>query len=97
MWSYFTHKDMSYSLRKGPTFGLPKKSFILLWFERSTVYFRGSLICNNLTAVVKSSDSLFEFKNKIKDTGDIYCESPATDYLNSKIKLKILEILIVDV
>ena len=24
MWSYFTHKDMPYNLRKGPFFGLPK-------------------------------------------------------------------------
>ena len=73
MWFYFTHKDMPYSLRKGPTFGLPKTRLILLWYECSTVHFRGSLICNNLTAVVKSSDSLFEFKYKIKNIGDIDC------------------------
>ena len=24
MWFYFTHKDMPYSLREGPTLGLPK-------------------------------------------------------------------------
>ena len=24
MGSYYTHKDLPYSLRKGPTFGLPK-------------------------------------------------------------------------
>ena len=29
-WSYFTHKDMPYNLRKGPILGLPK-TFILLW------------------------------------------------------------------
>ena len=23
-WSYFVYKDMAFSLRKGPTFGLPK-------------------------------------------------------------------------
>ena len=45
----------------------------LLWYECSAVHFRGSLIWNNLPAVVRSSDSLFEFKNKIKNIGDIYC------------------------
>ena len=49
MWSYFTHKDMPYSLRKSPTFGL----FILLWYECRAVHFRGSLICNNLPEVLK--------------------------------------------
>ena len=28
---------------------------------------------NNLPATAKSSDSLFEFKNKIKDIGDVDC------------------------
>ena len=55
MWSYFTHKDMPYSLRKGPTFGLPKTR----WYECSTIHFRGSLICNNLPAVV--NEVLFYF------------------------------------
>ena len=49
MWSYFTHKDMPYSLRKSPTFGL----FILLWYECRAVPLRGSLICNNLPEVLK--------------------------------------------
>ena len=70
MWSYSTHKDMRYSLKKDPTLCLPK---ILLWQECSTIYFCGSLICNNLPVVVQSSDSIFEFKNKIENIGDIDC------------------------
>ena len=54
MWSYFTHKDMPYNLRKGPFLGLPK-------------------------------------------THSFYYGTNAIHYLNSKIKLKILEILIADV
>ena len=71
MWSYFTHKDMPYNLKKGPILGLPKiHSF---YYGTNIVHFRGSLISINLSDVVKSSDSLFEFKNKIKDIGDIDC------------------------
>ena len=71
MWSYFTHKDMPYNLRKGPLLGLPKAHSF--YYGTNTVHFRGSLIWNNLPAVVKPSDSLFEFKNKIKNIGDIDC------------------------
>ena len=69
MWSHFTHKDMFYSL--GPTLGLPKTHSF--YYGTDAIHFRGSLIRNNLTAAVKSSDSLFEFKNKIKNIGDIDC------------------------
>ena len=71
MWSYFTHKDMPYNLQKGCFLGLPKAHSF--YYDTNAVHFRGSLICNNLPAVVKSSDSLFEFKNKIKNIGNIDC------------------------
>ena len=72
MWYYFRHKDKPYNLRKGPTPGLPKTySF---YYGKNAIHFRGSLIWNNLPAAVKSSKSLFEFKNKIKNIGDIDCE-----------------------
>ena len=71
MWSYFTHKDMPYNLRKSPILGLPKiHSF---YYGTNAIHFRGFLIWNNLRAVVKSSNSLFDFKNKIKNIGDIDC------------------------
>ena len=69
MWAYFTHKDMPYNLRKGPILGLPK--IHSLYYGANAVHFCGSLIWNNLPAVVKSGDSLFEFKNKIKNIEDI--------------------------
>ena len=71
MWSFFTHKDIPYNLRKGPILGLPKTHSF--YYGTNAIHFRGSLIWNNLPAVVKSSKSLFEFKNKIKNIGDIDC------------------------
>ena len=46
MWSYFTHKDIAYSLRKGPTFGLPKTH--LFYYGTNPVHFRGSHIWNKV-------------------------------------------------
>ena len=71
MWSYFTHKDMLYNLGKGPILGLPKTHSF--YYGTNAIYFRGSVIWNNLPTVVKSSDSFFEFKNIIKNIGDIDC------------------------
>ena len=71
MWSFFTHKDILYNLRKGPILGVTKtRSF---YYGTNDIHFRGSLIWNNLPAIVKSSNSLLEFKNKIKNIGDIDC------------------------
>ena len=70
MSSYFTHKDMPYNFSKGPTLGLPKTHSF--YYGTNAVHFCGTLIWNNLLAVVKSSDS-FEFKNKIKNIADIDC------------------------
>ena len=72
MWSCFSHKDMPFNLRKDPTLGLPKTHSF--YYGTNAVHFRGSLIWNNLPAVVKFTNSLFEFTNKIKNIGDIgYC------------------------
>ena len=72
MCSFFTHKHIPYNLRKGPILGLPKTySF---YYGTNAIHFRGSLIWNNLPAVAKLSNSLLEFKNKIKNIGDIDCE-----------------------
>ena len=71
MWFYFTHKDMPYSLRKGPTLSLPKTySF---YHSTNGAHSRGSIIWNSLLDVVKSSESLIGFKNKIKYIGNIDC------------------------
>ena len=71
LWAYFTHKDMPYNLRKGPILGLPKTHSF--YYGTNAVHFHGSPIWINLPAVVKPSDSLFAFKNKIKNIGDIDC------------------------
>ena len=71
MWSYFTKKDMPYSLRKGPALKLPKTR--TLYYGTNSVHFRGSLIWNNLPADVKASKSLYDFKNRIKNIGNIDC------------------------
>ena len=71
MSSFFTHKDITYNLRKGPILGLPKTHSF--HYGTNAIHLRGSLIWNNLPAVVKSSDSLFEFKNKINIIGDVDC------------------------
>ena len=62
---------MPYNLRKGPTLCLPKNHSF--YYGANAVHFCGSLTWNNLPSVVKSSDSLFEFKNRIKNIGDFNC------------------------
>ena len=71
MWSYFPHKDMPHSLRKAPTLGLPKTHSF--YYGTNPVHIRDTLVWNNLPAVLKSSDSLFEFKDKIDSARDIDC------------------------
>ena len=65
------HKGMPYSLRKSPTLGLPKTHSF--YYSKNAAHSRASVIWNNLPDVVKSSDSLFEFENKIKYIGNIDC------------------------
>ena len=64
MWSFFTYKGILYNLRKGPILGLPKTHSC--YYGTNAIHFRWSLIWNNLLTVVKSSNSLFEFKNNLK-------------------------------
>ena len=74
MSSFFTHKDIPYNLRKGPIFGLPKTHSF--YYGTNAIHFRGSLIWNNLPAVLSYGIIfllLFEFKNEINNIGDIDC------------------------
>ena len=76
MCSYFTHKDAHYSVRKDPILGLPKTcsftmarmqfTFVIIW-NNELIW----VIWNNLPAIVKSSNSLFEFKIENKNIGNI--------------------------
>ena len=58
------HKDMPYTLRKWPILSLAKTH--LFYYGTNAIHFCGSVIWYNLSADVKSSNSLFEFKNKLK-------------------------------
>ena len=69
MWCFFTHKDIPYDLRKGHILGLPKTHS----YGTNAIQSCGSLIWNNLPAVVNSRNLLFEFKNKIKNIAGIDC------------------------
>ena len=71
MWSFFKLKKLSYNLRKGPILNLPRAQST--YYGTNAIHFRGSLIRNNLPAKVKSSNSVFEFKTKIKNLGNIDC------------------------
>ena len=71
MWSFFKPKKLSYNLRKGPILNLPRTQST--YYGTNAIHFRGSLIWNNLPAKVKSSNSVFEFKTKIKNLGYIDC------------------------
>ena len=65
MCSFFTHKEIPYNLRKGQVLSLPPARST--YYGTNSVHFRGSLIWNNLPSYIKSSRSVCEFKNNIKN------------------------------
>ena len=69
IWSFFKQKKLSYNLKEGPALNLPRTQST--YCVTNTIHFRGSLVWNNLLAKVKSSNSVFEFKTKIKNLGNI--------------------------
>ena len=71
MWPYFSYKNMSYNLRKGPILYLP--STHSTYYGSNSDHFIGSLIWNNFPRDIKSSKSLSEFKTKVKNFGNIDC------------------------
>ena len=71
MWSYFIEKPITYDLRKGTkVFLSPVKSFPL---GLNSVHFRGSILWNNLPSSIKNSQTMNEFKLKLKNLGNIHC------------------------
>ena len=64
MWSFFKQKKLSYNLRKGPTPHLPR--------TQST--YCGTNVEVLLYAKIKSSNSVFQLKTKIKNLENIDCE-----------------------
>ena len=71
MWSYFTSKNRSYSLRKGPSLLLPSAKSTV--YGTNSVHFKGMLIWHNIPYFVKFSASVFEFKRNLKTLGSIDC------------------------
>ena len=71
MCSFFTHKETPYNLRKGQVLSLPPARST--YYGTNSVHFRGSLIWNNLPSYIKSSRSVCEFKNYIKNFRNIGC------------------------
>ena len=71
MWSFFKPKKLSYNLRKGPILNLPRTQYN--YYGTNAIHFRGSLIWSNIPAKVKSINSVFEFKTKVKNLGNIDC------------------------
>ena len=71
MCSFFTHKEIPYNLRKGQVLSLPPARST--YYGTNSVHFRGSLIWNNLPSYIKSSRSVCEFKNNIKNFRNTDC------------------------
>ena len=71
MCSFFTHKEITYNLRKGQVLSLPPARST--YYGTNSVHFRESLIWNNLPSYIKPSRSVCEFKNNIKNLINIDC------------------------
>ena len=69
MWYYFSENPIPYDLRKATkVFQLPVKSFRL---GLNSVHFRGSILWDN--SPIKISQTINEFKAKLKNMGNIHC------------------------
>ena len=72
MWSYFNANPILYDLRKGIKAFLPP--FKLFRFGlNSSIHLRGSIQWNNLPSSIKNSQTINEFKVKLKNLGNIHC------------------------
>ena len=71
MWSYFSSKNLSHNLKKGPSLLLPSAKSTV--YGMNSVHFTVTLICNNFPFFVKSSASAFEFKRNLKNLRSIDC------------------------
>ena len=71
MWSYFSEKPLPYNFRNGNSVQLPHVKSCR--FGINSLCFRGSMLWNNLPFSVKISETLTEFKNKLKTLRNIHC------------------------
>ena len=71
MWNFFEKNNTPYNLRQGDLLFLPPaKSFCHVV---NSLGYRGSLLWNNLAPQIKESQTLEEFKNRIKNLRSIHC------------------------
>ena len=71
MCSCFNKNPIPFDLRKEiKVFLLPVKSFR---FGFNFIHFRGSILWNNLPSPIKNSQTINEFKVKLKNLGNIHC------------------------
>ena len=68
---YFTITKMLYNLRHGFTLKLPP--VIFRYSGINSVLFRSCLLWTRLPVSIKQSQSLFEFKSKVKTPRNIVC------------------------
>ena len=73
MWSYFAvvFKNIMYNIRNGPLLRLPVAKSTS--YGINSVLFRACLLWNSLPQSVKYSESILEFKTKMKDVGNFDC------------------------
>ena len=71
MYSFFTHKEIPYSLRKGQVLSLPPSRST--YNRTNPVHFWEYRIWNSLASYIKSSRSAYEFKMNIKNFRNIDC------------------------
>ena len=73
LWNFFERNHIPYNLRRGDLLLLPAAKSTC--YGVSSLAFRGSLLWNNLPPQVKESQTLEEFKNRIKNLRSIDCTS----------------------
>ena len=71
MWNFFERNLIPDNLRRGDLLLLPPAKSTCYGVNSSA--FRGSLLWNNLPSQVKESQTLEEFKDRIKNLRSIYC------------------------
>ena len=71
MWNHFNISTLPYELRKGNKVNLPETPTCT--YGINSLFFRGALLRNNLPHNVKESHSVAEFKEKIKEIGNLTC------------------------
>ena len=71
MWSYFKYREVPHNLRQGPVLFIPPARFTI--YGTNSDHFLGSFIWNKWSNLIKSSRSISECKNVIKQIGNIDC------------------------